>query len=100
MPRQAHDPQRTEPQTERTAHKEPPVLPRFAAECDLVHNCLMGDEGLEPRGKTPEKSGIHPERGTESGTVGATGALARLAEVWPSLDDGTRRTILRLAGIE
>ena len=39
---------RTVSQTIPAAHAKAPVLQELASDCDVVHECKVGDEGLEP----------------------------------------------------
>ena len=39
---------RKESQVKKADNKKTVVLPSLASECETVHKCTMGDEGLEP----------------------------------------------------
>jgi hypothetical protein len=61
----------------------------------------MGDTGLEPAPRTPSKTPISEESGTESGTVGAPKPLedpdlALITNRWPDLPEATRSAIVAI----
>jgi hypothetical protein len=57
----------------------------------------MGAERLEPITKSPEKQGVTPERGTESGTLPAD---SDVVAAWPALPPAIRRAVLALIGVK
>ena len=67
----------------------------------LERKIKIGDTGLEPGRKTPEKTRIPESSGAESGAVGGEIVpidpdLQRIIEAWPRLTDAARADILAM----